>query len=364
MVDKRIPLKSTVTASAKTTASLTGFNWLTGGLGAPILSITGKGSNGVYYIKYQDVMELLDGVDQWWNTNVPDFFTAIKQLFFGGSAANCIKDSLSLCWIPAKINTENIYLGNYPACKSNLTPISGDRVVPIETHSCNITIPWRYSGWLRSEPYTYVKLFLPLVGNVSINSDMAKNDESLDITYAFNNTSGDVNVKVVGHTSGIIFNTSTANGAAALHIGASNTQVGKITTSLGGGAATVLAAGVALGSGGAAVPAILGILGGTAAAASGTINGLAGPTDGSGGLGGSSAIALGTDIECQVITRELTDQQLNLALKMGKPLFKNALIGDYSGYVQTEGFQFESSRASSSEKDAINSLFDSGVYVE
>lgn len=366
IIDKRIPVKANVTASAKTTATLSGLNWLTGGLGSPILSITGKGSNGVYYIRYDRVMELLDGVDSWWNDNVPDFFTAIQQLFFGGSAANCIKDSLTLCWIPTAFIHENedIVLGNYPAMDNNGNTIKGDRVSPIESHSANISIPWRYSGWLRSEPYSYIELFLPLIGNVNISADMAKNDSSLDVTYAFNNTSGEVNVKVVGHTSGIIFNTSTANGAAALHIGSSNTNIPKMALSIGGGASAVIAGAAALLSGGAAIPAILGIGGGLAAAASGTVNGLQGPTDGSGGLGGSSAIALGTDITCQVITRDLSDQQLNLAIKMGKPLFKNDRIGNYSGYVQTEGFQFESNRASSSEKDVINSLLDSGIYVE
>ena len=365
IIDKRIPVNATMTASAINTASLSGVNWLTGGLGSPIISITGKGSSGVYYITYTDTLELLDGVDSWFNDNVPDFFTAIKQLFYGGSAANCIKDSLTLCWIPtAFIRTENIYLGNYPARKSNNTPIQGKLVVPIESHSCNISIPWRYTDWRRSEPYTQIRLFLPLVGNVSISAEAAKNDSSLDITYAFNNTSGDVNVKVVGHSSGVILNTSTASGAAALHIGASNTNVGKVTASVGGGIAAVAAGAATILTGGAAAPAILGIAGGLSAAAAGTISGLGGYTDGSGGLGGSSAIALGTDIKCQVLTRELTDQQLNLSLKMGKPLFKNTAIGNYSGYVQTEGFQFESSRASSSEKDAINRLLDSGIYVE
>lgn len=365
IVDKRIPVNSKVTASAITTASLSGLNWLTGGLGSPILSITGKGSSGVYYITYTDTLELLDGVDSWFNDNVPDFFNAVKQLFYGGSAANCIKDSLTLCWIPtAFIRTEDIYLGNYPARKSNNTPIQGKLVVPIETHSCNISIPWRYSDWRRSEPYTQIKLYLPLVGNVSISAEAAKNDSSMDITYAFNNTSGDINVIVKGHISGVILNTSTTNGAAALHIGSSNTNVGKITASVGGGIAAIGAGAATILTGGAIVPAILGIGGGLAAAASGTISGLGGYTDGSGGLGGSSAIALGTDIKCQVLTRELTDQQLNLSLKMGKPLFKNTQIGNYAGYVQTEGFQFESNRASSSEKDAINQLLDSGIYVE
>ena len=365
MVDKRIPVTSEVTASTKTSAAISGVNWLTGGLGSPILSITGKGSNGVYYVTYTDVMELLDGVDQWFVDNVADFFDAIKQLIYGGSAANCIKDALSLCWIPtAFINTEDLYLGNYPAKDSGGNNITGKRVVPIESHSCNISIPWRYDDWRRSEPYTEIRLFLPLVGNVSISAEAAKNDSSLDITYAFNNTSGDINIIVKGHTTGVVLNTSTTSGACALHIGSSNTNVGKITASVGGCIAAIAAGAATILTGGAAAPAILGIGGGVAAAAAGTLQGLGGYTDGSGGLGGSSAIALGTNVECQVITRNLSDQQLNLSIRMGKPLFKNTKIGNYSGYVQTEGFQFESNRASSAEKDVINQLLDSGIYVE
>ena len=364
IVDKRIPINSSTTASSIATASIQGINFLDT-LYSPILSITGKGSNGVYYVSYTDVMELLDGFDGWFNDNVPDFFNAIKQLFYGGSAANCIKSAIGLCWIPtAFITTENIVLGNYPAKDSHGSAIVGKRVQPIETHNANISIPWRYSDWRRSEPYSSIRLFLPLVGNVSISADAAKNDSQLDITYAFNNTSGDINIKVVGHTSGIIFNTSSANGSSAVHIGSSNTNYGKITASIGGGIAAIAGGAATILTGGAALPAVLGIGGGIAAAAAGTIQGLGGSTEGSGGLGGGSAIALGSSVTCQVITKELSDQQLNLSLKMGKPLFKNTAIGNYSGYVQTEGFQFGSSKASSAERDAINSLLDSGIYVE
>lgn len=365
VVDKRIPVTADLIASNINSASLQGLNWLTGGNGAPILSITGVGSNGVYYITYTDTLSLLDGVDSWFTNNVPDFFTAIKQLIFGGSAANCIKDALTLCWIPsATFASENITLGNYPARDSNGNRIKGSRVVPIESHHATINIPWRYNDWRRSEPYSVVKLYLPLVGVVTISAEAAKNDSSLDVTYAFNNTSGEVNIKVVGHSSGIILNTSSANGAAALHIGSSNTNVGKIAASVGGGLAAVAGGAATILTGGAAAPAVLGIGGGLAAAASGTLSGLSGYTDGSGGLGGSSAIALGTDILCQVLSRNLSDQQANISIRMGKPLFKNTKIGNYSGYVQTEGIQFASARASSAEKDAINALCDSGIYVE
>lgn len=365
IVDKRIPVTSEVSASAISSAALQGINWLTGGAGAPILSITGVGSNGIYYIAYTDTLSLLDGVDNWFTNNVPDFFTAIKQLIFGGSAANCIKDALTLCWIPtATFGAENINLGNYPARKGNGTRIQGQRVVPIETHNAQISIPWKYNDWRRSEPYSSILLYLPLVGVVRISAEAAKNDGSLDVQYAFNNTSGEVNIKVTGHSSGVILGTYSASGAAAFHIGSSNTNVGKIATGVGGGAAAIIGGAVTLGTGGAAAPAVLGIAGGIAAAASGTLSGIAGYTDGSGGLGGSSSIALGTDIKCQVLSRNLSDQQLNLSIKMGKPLFKNTAIGNYSGYVQTEGFQFQSNRASSAEKDAINQLMDSGVYME
>lgn len=362
IVDKRIPVNASVTASAITTQTID-ILWLTGTY-APVLSITGKGSNGVYYVGYSDLPDLLDGVDSWFNDNVPDFFNAIKQLFYGGSAANCIKSAIGLCWIPQRDTQEPLMLGNYPAKNQSGTAIGAARVHPLEVHTANISIPWRYSDWRRSEPYSTIRLFLPLVGNVSISADAAKNDSSLDVTYALNNTSGDVNIKVVGHTSGIIFNTSSANGSCSVHIGASNTNYGKITASVGGGIAAAVGGAATILTGGAAAPAALGIAGGIAAAAAGTIQGLGGSTEGSGGLGGGSAIALGDDIKCQVITRELTDQQLNLSLKMGKPLFKNTAIGNYSGYVQTEGFQFGSTKASSAERDAINSLLDSGIYVE
>ena len=39
-------------------------------------------------------------------------------------------------------------------------------------------------------------------------------------------------------------------------------------------------------------------------------------------------------------------------------------IGNHSGFVQTDGFQLASDFAYSSEKDQVNKLMDSGVYIE
>ena len=39
-------------------------------------------------------------------------------------------------------------------------------------------------------------------------------------------------------------------------------------------------------------------------------------------------------------------------------------IGTFSGFVQTDGFQFASAGALSSEIKAINQLLDTGIYFE
>ena len=178
IVDKRIPVNASVTASNIVTEPLD-MIFLTVDY-APILSVTGKGSNGIFYVGYSDLPDLLDGVDNWFNDNVPDFFSSIKQLFYGGSAANCIKSAIGLCWLPQMGSGEALYLGNYPCKRSNGSTISAYKVKPIEVHNVNISIPWRYSDWRRSEPYSHIRLFLPLIGNVSISADVAKNDSSLE----------------------------------------------------------------------------------------------------------------------------------------------------------------------------------------
>ena len=366
IVDKRIPVTSELDVSSTTSATFPNFNFLPGGAGTPILCITGKGTNGVYTIDYSDVNSLLDGVDAWFDSDVPDFFSAIKQLIYGGSAANCIKSAITLCYGPRNVGStsEQIKLGGYPCKDYNGNFIMGREVLPIEEHNTTINIPWKYNDWRRSEPYSVIKLFIPLVGVIAISSEAAKNDSSLDIKGAFNNYSGEVNYLIKGHTSGVILATASASAASPLAIGASNTNVSKIASSLGGGAAAVIGGAATLLTGGAALPAVLGIGGGLAAAAGGTLDGLGGTTQSAGALGGASAIALGTSFLCQVLSRDLSDQPLNFSIRMGKPLFKNTKVGNYSGYVQTEGFQFASLRASSSEKDTINQLLDSGIYVE
>lgn len=368
IVDSRIPVKNEVQIDSKT-ASLSGMNWLISGAGTPILAITGKGSNGIYALDLSDISELLNGFDGWYNDNIPDYWTALKQLAYGGSAADNIKGAFAL---PFTINSggvsEAINLGGYPARKSDGTAISGYKLLQYNIDAdCTIQIPWRYTGWRRSSPYTQITIFLPLCGLFSISPESVKNDSSLYVKYTFNRSSGDFSVVVKGSSSGNTVITSSGNCAIGLFLGSAGSDIGKITTGVGAGLGSAIAGGAALAfgaSGAAAVGAALAIGGGLAGAAGATISGLGGLTDGSAGLSGGAAVNMGTDVKIFVTTKTLADHPLNLAIRIGKPFFKNDSVGNHVGYVQTDGFQLSSYKATSSEIEKINAYLDTGIYVD
>lgn len=368
IIDKRIPVTSGVEITTKS-ASLSGMNWLTSGQGTPVLSITGKGSNGIYALSASDLPELIDGIDLWYDANISDYFDAIKQLAYGGSAMDNIKGAFAL---PFTINTggvsERLTLGGYPCINGNNQYINGYRLIQYnQDASCNIQIPWKYSDWRRSSPYSSVKIFLPLAGLFTLSNEDIKNDNSLDVSYTFNRGSGDYSLTVKGHSSGNNVITYSSNCAMGLFLGSSGTDLGKIIT---GNAAAGLAVGggiaaLALGAtGAAAVGAIGAIGGGLAASASATLEGLGGASSGIGGLSGGAAVNMGTDVKVFVESKGLSDTLVNIDTVMGTPAYRYQIIGNYSGYVQTDGMQFASSRATASEKNQINSLCDSGIYLE
>ena len=335
--------------------------------GCVIISVTGNGSFGCYIMDDSTIMpKLLDGVDDWWGTEVNDLLDCLKQMFFGGSAANCLKSAIALPLLFTFSDVgpdEQIYLGNYP-CKDGQTPITGVRInKPIKSFTANVAIPWEYNDWRRNEPYSQVILYVPFVGIQQMPTNQLINDSSLDVKLSVNLTSGDFSVEVKGGTTGKIVSTSSGNMAMNTPFGSTGIDTGKIVSSGIAGLGGVALGATALASGGASLPAVLTLGGGLATAAAGTINGLSGNQSGSGGLGGGASHALDPAVRCYVVSKELSDSQANCDDIMGKPYMGVASLSSFSGYIQTEGFEIHGPMLAS-EKNAINSLMDSGVYIE
>lgn len=341
-----------------------------------ILGITGKGSFGAYILNNNNQLsELLDGIDDW-ASFITDNWTFTKQLFFGGSASECLRSAIG---IPIAFNKsdhgdlEELNLGNYPCMDGNGNAIKGYKITdPILDYGGSITIPWIYNDWRNISAYTDVVLYLPLIGLLTLPATEIRNEVSLTIQYKINITSGDIAVEIYGETTRKKYATCSGNCAMPVAFGSTGIDTNKITQAAVTGFGTIAAVSAATGGIGGILAGLEegAVLGNTAigaglfATAGSIMQALGGNASGSAGLGGGAACALDDECYCFVVSKELTDSQSKFNPIMGKPYMGVAKVGSFNGYVQTDGFQLQCDFAYSAEKDMVNKLMDSGVYIE
>ena len=357
--DNRIPVLADLLVG-HTSTNINGATILDDSFGTIVLGITGKGSFGNYICYPADLIGMIDGVDNWWATDVQSQLEAAKQLFYGGSAAENLKSAIALPFtnmVSGSDIQEEIILGGYPTGKN------GYRILdPIINFTGSISIPWQSTDWKKVSAYTSILLYLPFIGVLGIPATEAQNDSSLSYNYAINKTSGDISVEIKGSTSGRIFAVCSGNCAMSTAYGSTGIDTNKATAAIVSGIGTIGAGIVAAAGGGIASLAAVGA--GLATTANNILSSLGGSSQGSGGLGGGSSQGLDKQIHCFVTQKQLSDSQTNFDPIMGKPYMGVAAIGSFTGYVQTDGFQLADIQAYSEEKDMINQLMDSGVYIE
>ena len=368
IADSRIPVKAEV-LKGHTYNAISGMI-ITEGNGAVILGITGKGSFGAYLLQdSNEISEVLDGIDSW-SSFITDNWTFTKQLFYGGSASENLRSALA---IPLVIggsdvssgSAEQINLGSYPCEDANGNAINGYRITkPIIKYTGTIDIPWQSTDWKKIAAYTDIALYIPFIGILSMPTTELMEDSSLTVLFAVNVTSGDISVEVYGTTSQRKVAVASGNCAMPTAYGSTGIDTSKLTSAVATGAGTLVAISAAAASGGASLAVQAAIGAGVASAAMQTMQALGGSSGGSGGLGGGSNQGLDKVMHCFVTQKVLSDTQTNFNPLMGKPFMGVSTPSAFSGYIQTDGFQFESIQAYSSEKDAINQLMDSGIYYE
>lgn len=368
IVDSRIPVKSTVLIGHEYSAipNMT----ITEGSGAVIVGITGKGSFGSYLMQDSGlVSELLDGIEDW-SSFITDNWTFTKQLFFGGSASDCLRSAIA---IPLVIgggdvsggSAEDLNLGNYPCTDDQGNSIKGYKITkPILSYGGSINIPWQSSDWKRVSNYTTIKAYFPFIGIISIPATELQNDSSITYHYSINVTSGDISLEIRGTTSGNKIATASGNCAMNTAYGSTGMDTGRLTSAISTGLGTLISISAAAASGGISLAGEAAIGAGIGATALQTVEALGGNGGGSGGLGGGSTQGLDKVVHVFVIQKDLTDTQEHFNPIIGKPYMGVATIGRFSGFVQTDGYQFEDAGAYSSEKDMINKLLDTGIYYE
>ena len=336
------------------------------------ISTTGVDGVETYYVIRSDVASLFDslvfdpvtvtqGADE--NATLAAVGNAIgqavEQMFTQGTVMNNLRSAYVL---PFPVNEEclgaakNITAGFYD------TNVEGDPLVEsIYSFAVAISIPWQVSDWRRCEPYSVVCLYLPFFGVQTLDTNGLVNSSYVTVKYSICYSNGDLSYSVETDTHRIIA-TGTCNVRAEWGIGSSNAG-NAVNNAIG-----LAAADIAGWSGEASkIPFIGKAVGGTLSSIG---NSLAGAVQSfvkgastSGGLGGFSDSGLETRIYCWAITKTFSDTQTNFATKCGYPVYAVQSLAGKSGFLQTNGFQMDGS-ATSAERDIINMMMDTGIYIE
>ena len=369
IADTRIPITADLLRGHEQ-AGLNGITITDSTMGAVFVGITGNGSFGTYLLQNNsDIKDLLDGADSYWNDlNINNTWDAIKQGWFGGSAAECLKSAIALPIViggpdVSTTGLEDLYLGGYPCKRSGGANIQGYHVnKPVLKCDTSISIPWQSNDWKRISQYTDIVMYLPLVGFLTIPASDAQYDSALTVRYAINVTSGDISVMVKGASSNKMFAMASGNCAMNTAFGSTGIDTNKAMqgTALGVGAIVATVSGVI--TGGLSTAAQLAIGASLAGAAKSTFDALGGSGYGSAGMGGGASQGIDPVIHIWVTQKQLTETQANLDSIMGKPYMAVAKPSNFSGYVQTDGFEIADNKILSIERDAINKAMDTGIY--
>ena len=258
-----------------------------------------------------------------------------------GSAKDCITKCITVPYdIPSASSTE-IILGNYHT-GVNGKPVLGRTLLP----SCDISIPWQTSDYRRF--YHKFSLILPFVGAVSIAASDIVSDSRLSVNAQIDILTGDL-IYYVCHDSEALmpFATFKTNCATVTPVSSYQSNTVGAITSLGSGAISA-AAGNAMGA--------------ISSVANAAADFCLSKTVSCAGNQGGCCEAF--DRPTLVCTYNPTAvEPSSVSSSIGRPYFAQNSLSGFTGRIQTSGFSVDAS-CTDSERTMINSLVDSGIFIE
>lgn len=214
-----------------------------------------------------------------------------------------------------------------------------------------VNIPWQFSDWRNGSPYTQVGLYIPFIGTMYYDASNLKGQVSLTIERSLNLLTGSMCVEVKTANLNSVLGTYGADVGCSYPIGISNIN----WTS---GATSVVALGAAIATGGTAPAAAAG-----ANAVLGIAHSLSPNPTTIGGLSGGAGVGLDTNIKCFTVCHNTSDTPSDMTNPLGTPSGEVKTLSSLTGYVQTMSVSVDGAMTSE-ERAKLNSLLDSGIYIE
>lgn len=275
------------------------------------------------------------------NTFFDTFIAGIVQVISSGTLTSNIQD---IRWIPFTVggsgNIEIIKNGQYN------TGVGGDPISQgasrVVTDTVTVSIPWQYSDWRNSEPYTQVYVRIPFVGLVNIPASTLKGKSSLQLFSSLDKITGDLAMELV--CDGKTIGSYGASTSAKIAIGNSSQNMSNIVNSL-------------LQAGGAAIS-------GDARSVFSHVGHAYSPlTMTVGGVSSAAAVGLGGLLEIYTVCHGTTVAPSSVASVMGTPAMASKQIGTLSGYIQCSGASVSGSMHAA-DREAINAMLNGGFFYE
>lgn len=309
-----------------------------------------------------NLRSLLTDLNNWLLTignGITDPTTGFKSLVQQLLGTNDVTKNLrSVVFIPILVDNtvpiETLKLGLYDT-GIHFPKIDLDDIYVQKTGEVNI--PWQVNDWRRNAPYTEVYLYIPYVGMINYPSSDLVDRTKFQVESVINVVTGDMSVLVraVGASDTIVMGTYGANVAANIPIGSAGLSPVNLATQVVKGG--LMAAGVASGI---AIPTEAALMAG---GASMVMEGLEPMATTIGNLSGGTANKLSNRLACYTAYRDTIVEPSTVIDIIGSPTMFVKSLSSASGFIQTAGFQIDCDGLAS-EKDAINELMDSGVYIE
>ena len=372
LVDKRLPMKTSKSVQVATTAC----PFVPDG-GMYIVSLTGShNSTGVYKANLLELSSLIDDVqdvtDNIFDIGTPPAAPTVISGDVPGTLINVFKyigdvigwylSSLTLpisqifgtgnipenireCrYIPFNVGTtlspQTIYLGTFKT-KQTLGQLNTETV----HRTVSVSIPWQASDWRRRSPFTDVYIYLPYIGMVKLSSENLVGQTSINVSYTLALRDGSLICTL--ESGGEIIGQYSGNVGASVPVGISNLNLPKVAQSLISEASNV-ASGNVVGTGLAAIDALSSLQPNFSCI---------------GGLDGLAGIATNQNITCYTVFHDTIAPPNTELNTIGSPTMKPKSLATLTNFVQTIGASVEGAMTSE-ERRQLNSLLDSGIYIE
>lgn len=266
-------------------------------------------------------------------------------LMSGNNPLECLRSAIWYPWdIVGDGAPENIYLGLVD------TRVTASPVVnKVRGGSVTVNIPWQATDWRRNAPYHQIYLYIPFVGTTQLSVSDLIGKTSLTVGWAMNKLTGEMNVQVTTNT-GEIIGVYNAQTAVSIPVGVSNVTPRQALSSIIAGA-------------GAIASAVGGNMIGAAALAAQSISAISPQITCIGGASGGAAIGLELDVVCYSVFHDTSAEPNTIASVIGTPTMAHHSLAQKSGYVQTQDASVSGSMTDT-ERNAINTLLDGGIYIE